>query len=462
MINHVHRWVLFCAAAFCLQASTVDSELPAIVESLEVAPAWSGQSVGFCLLTADDRQYVAYYDHERRMTVAMRQLASTSWSYNTLPEQVNWDSHHYITMSLDRSGQLHLSGNIHSDPLVYFRTTTPYDIQTLERVEQMVGKDEQICTYPQFLKDSSGKLLFLYRSGKSGDGVQLVNRYDETTKTWERLLSAPLFDGLGRVSCYPEGPVLGPDDYFHLVWVWRESGDCKTNFNLCYARSKDMEHWETAAGEPLSLPMTPESHETVVDPVPIEGGMINESTVVGFDALGRVILSYHKFDAEGNTQIYNARFEDDQWVIYQTSDWEYRWFFSGGGTIEVDVDLGPVIVSGDRGLVQGFKHVKHGEGAWILDDKTLKPLESLSAGTELLAREDLPTSAYPDMQVRWKADENAAAFDGRRFFLRWEAPLVTRDKQRENPADPVVLRVLEIRYPDLFDLGMSCIHDGYF
>lgn len=462
MTNRLYKSVLACVAVVCLQASAVDSDVPTIVQSLEVSPAWSGHSVGYCLLTAEDRQYVAYYDHKRRMTVAMRVLDSTTWSYVTLPEQVNWDSHHYITMSLDRSGHLHVSGNIHSDPLVYFRTTTPHEIQTLERVEQMVGKDEEKCTYPQFLKDSSGNLLFLYRSGKSGDGVQLVNRYDETTKTWERLMPSPLFDGLGRVSCYPEGPVLGPDGYFHLVWVWRESGDCKTNFNLCYARSKDMEHWETADGEPLSLPMTPESHKTIIDPVPVEGGMINESTVVGFDNDGRVILSYHKFDTEGNTQIYNARFEKDRWVIYQTSDWDYRWFFSGGGTIEVEVDLGPVIVTEDRKLIQGYKHVKHGEGVWFLDEKTLKPLDAQPAGTQLLGQEDLPTSDYPDMRVRWKADENRALVGVNRFVLRWEAPLVTRDQQRETVADPVMLRVLELRHPDLFDLGTSCIHDGYF
>ncbi|MCX5771973.1 MAG: BNR repeat-containing protein, partial [Candidatus Hydrogenedentes bacterium] len=283
---------------------------PSALQVLDVALAWSGHSVGYCLLTKNERQYVAYYDHERRMTVAMRDLNSSEWVFKCLPERVNWDSHHYITMCLDQEGHLHVSGNMHGDPLVYYRTEKPYDIKTLRREESMVGENEKKCTYPQFLVDAEGELLFLYRGGKSGDGVQLVNRYDVKTKSWSRLLSTPLFDGFGKVSCYPEGPVQGPDGYFHLVWVWRATGACETNHLLCYARSKDMVHWETATGEPISLPMSPDSKATIIDPVPIEGGMINESTVIGFDKRGRTILSYHKFDANGNTQVYNARFEE--------------------------------------------------------------------------------------------------------------------------------------------------------
>jgi len=396
------------------------------------------------------------------MTVAMRDLNSSEWVFNCLPQKVNWDSHHYITMCLDQEGRLHVSGNMHGDPLVYYRTQKPYDIKTLRREESMVGKNEKKCTYPQFLVNAEGELLFLYRDGKSGDGVQLVNRYDVKTKSWSRLLSTPLFDGLGKVSCYPEGPVQGPDGYFHLVWVWRATGACETNHLLCYARSKDMVHWESATGESITLPMSPDSRATIIDPVPIEGGMINESTVIGFDTRGRTILSYHKFDANGNTQIYNARFEQNAWKIYQTSDWKHRWFFSGGGTIEVDVDLGPVMISKSGSLLQAYKHIKYGNGVWVLDENTLKPIVSIPGGPELLGHHNTPTSTYPDIKVRWKEDENRVDFDGCRFFLRWEAPLVNRDAQRDTVAEPVMLRVYKVQHPERFDLRMSCIHDGYF
>ncbi len=183
-----------------------------------------------------------------------------------------------------------------------------------------------------------------------------------------------------------------------------------------------MIHRESAGGKPVALPLTPESRDTIIDPVPVKGGMINESTVIGFDRQDKTILSYHKFDANGYTQIYNARYEDGAWKIYQTSDWEHRWFFSGGGTIEVDVDLGPVTISKSGSLLQGYKHIKYGNGVWILDENSLKPIASVAAGSGLLANHNTPTSAYPGIRVRWKEDEkgsipaNIVTFlDGRRL-----------------------------------------------
>ena len=62
-------------------------------EIVDVAPVWSGHPVGFCLLTRGARQYVAFYDANRQMTVAQRTLDRAEWTMARLPEQVNWDSH---------------------------------------------------------------------------------------------------------------------------------------------------------------------------------------------------------------------------------------------------------------------------------------------------------------------------------------------------------------------------------
>jgi hypothetical protein len=43
---------------------------------VDVAPVWAGHPVGFDLLTHGDRQFVAFYDAERNMTVAARTLGS--------------------------------------------------------------------------------------------------------------------------------------------------------------------------------------------------------------------------------------------------------------------------------------------------------------------------------------------------------------------------------------------------
>jgi hypothetical protein len=275
-------------------------------------------------------------------------LPSKEWTRQVLPTSVKWDSHNYIAMAIDDDGQLHVSGNMHAVPLVYFRTTRAGDVTSLERVEHMVGTEEAKVTYPRFFRGPDGRLIFTYRDGSSGDGNQIYNVYNPKARTWSRLLDRPLTDGQGQRNAYLVGPTLGPDGYYHLVWVWRETPDCATNHTLSYARSRDLVHWEKADGTPLPLPMTLESAD-VVDPVPQHGGMVNGNTVVGFDSQKRVVIGYHKFDAEGNTQIYNARFEDGHWHIQQASDWHYRWDFGGGGSIQFEVGLGPVRPSGKGG-----------------------------------------------------------------------------------------------------------------
>ena len=73
--------------------------------------------------------------------------------------------------------------------------------------------------------------------------------------------------------------------------------------NLSYARSRDLIHWETSAGSPLDLPLTLQTGESV-DPVPVGGGMINGNTAVGMDSQNRPIVTYHKHDLSGNTQVF--------------------------------------------------------------------------------------------------------------------------------------------------------------
>ena len=53
-------------------------------------------------------QYVAYYDHEHRMIIAMRDPASAEWIFKRLSLRVNWESHPYITMHMDQEGHLHV------------------------------------------------------------------------------------------------------------------------------------------------------------------------------------------------------------------------------------------------------------------------------------------------------------------------------------------------------------------
>lgn len=433
-----------CVATFLVGCRTAPSA-PKVAMSLDVSQVWAGHPVGFCLLTEGNRQYLGYYDQHRRMTVAARKLDSTTWDYHVLPQVIGWDSHNYITIAVDNDGFLHLSGNMHCNPLVYFRSTSPHDIHTFRRIPQMTGLLEDRVTYPRFLTGPDNRFLFTYRHGGSGRGDQIYNLYDLKTRSWTRLLDAPLTDGRGKMNAYFHGPVRGPDGFFHLVWVWRDTPNCYTNHDLCYARSTDMVNWQTAAAKPLTLPITIDTSGVVVDPVGVKGGIINGNTKIGFDSKNRVILSYHKFDRNGNTQLFNARLEGTQWKFYQTTDWSYRWFFEGGGAIHFEIRVHPVVSIG-RDLIQKYQHDKYGSGTWKLDEQTLKPIGEVTLMRLRPEKLEKARSDYPGMQVNWRGDDGKSRDCDTKYFLRWETLGANRDWPRETIPPPTVLTLYEFKY----------------
>ena len=248
-----------CLAASCLAG--------AVSGGMLVDRVWSGHPVGFDILTERGHQFIAYYDSERRLTVKGRRLGAADWTTvhpegtevaarKRMSNVTGWDSHNYLTMVLDRDGCLHLSGNMHADPLVYYRTSRPFDLTSLERIDRMTGERENRTTYPRFLTNDTGDLVFRYRDGGSGDGSDLYNIYDPQKREWRRLFDGPLLDGGGKRSAYSTVPQQGPDGRFHMIWMWRETPDAMTNHTLSYARSRDLIHWETSSGKPLALPIT--------------------------------------------------------------------------------------------------------------------------------------------------------------------------------------------------------------
>jgi hypothetical protein len=411
--------------------------LPAAPRVIDISPVWSGHPAGFDLLTQGDRQFVAFYDDQRRMTIGSRALNSTQWKLVRLPSQIGWDSHNYVTMAIDNAGYIHVSGNMHVHSLIYFRSSKPLDIDSFEELNRMTGKEEARCTYPVFFRGPANELIFRYRDGRSGSGNEMYNVYDEKTRQWRRLLDQPLTDGQGRMNAYPSGPVRGPDGYFHLVWVWRNTPDCSTNHDLSYARSKDMVHWETSAGKPLSLPMRVDTAE-IVDPVPVKGGIINGCARVSWDSKKRPLITYHKFDENGKTQAYCARIENGKWKSYVLSDWDYRWYFEGGGSIPFEIHLGGVSVVGGGKLALDYTHPKSGSGRIIFDESTMKPIaKEPSQPRPWPAALDKPESEFPGMSPKF--------LQHGKYLLRWETLGPNRDRPREGPLPgPSMLRLYEL------------------
>jgi hypothetical protein len=418
-----------------------------VLKKHEIAKVWAGHPVGFAILTQGGRQIIAYYDAERRMCLASRELHSDSWHYEVLPSSTGWDSHNYLTMTIDDEQHIHLAGNMHCVPLIYFRSTRPMDISSLEQLPSMVGSEEKRCTYPRFMRGANRELIFAYRDGQSGNGNDIYNVYDHKTRQWQRLLDQALTDGEGQMNAYCVGPKAGPDGFFHLCWVWRDNYNCDTNHNLSYARSRDLRQWETVAGEPVSLPMTLASPGLIVDPTPrARSGMINMGINIGFDAQQRVILSYHKYDEKGHSQIYNARREGERWNIVQTSDWDWRWEFTGGGCVPCEVSGGAVRPDVDGFLAQSYRNREKGSGTWKLDANSLKPVGKIHVKRDKMPADwDKIEGTFPGLQrksTRSVADDGSGII----YLLRWETLPVNRDRPRPEPwPEASTLTLWEVR-----------------
>lgn len=427
----------------CLLAIT-SGAVKADVKAVDVSPVWAGHPVGFSLLTHGDLQFVAFYDDQRQLTLAQRTLSSTKWKFKRLPTFVGWDSHNYVTMALDRDNILHVSGNMHVVPLIYFRGSKPLDIDSVKSVKQMTGDREKHVTYPKFYSTPSGQLVFAYRDGRSGSGDNLMNVFDEKTSTWRRFLDTPLMAGNGQMNAYMIDPEKGADGYYHVTWVWRNTPDASSNHDLSYIRSKDWVHWETINGISVQLPVTIKTPGVIVDPIPEKGGIVNGTGVVGFDQSGKLIISYFKFDSKGNTQLYLARFENGEWKHYQASDWKFRCDFEGGGTLVKQLRVGAVSWSNGT-LSIPIWHKIYGSGVWKIDPATMKLKEKIPAPDRdpALAPLGKVESTFPGMQVNWSPDIGKGP--GKTSYrLRWESLSSNRDQSRNPPLpSPSILRVIE-------------------
>ncbi len=412
-------------------------------ESLDIAEVPSGFPVRFCLLTNGGRQYVAFYDRHRRMTIAARSLNSSHWQYQVLPATVGWDSHNYITMAIDRDNHLHVSGNMHCVELIYFRSDEPGDITTLRRY-QMTGRREDRTTYPVFLTDPEGELVFGYRHGSSGNGQRIFNRYNRDTRTWSRLLDQPLLDGEGKRNAYPSGPIRGPDGWFYMNWVWRDTPDCATNHHLSCARSKDLVHWESVSGTPVTLPIRLSDQSLWVDPVPAGGGIINGCQKMVFDTDNRPVITYHRADASGNMQIYAARPHDGRWTLSRLTDWNKPVNFSGRGSMGfIGIRLSALSRAEPGILTMTYRHRDYGSGRLVIDEKTLLPLDQTISVPPLYPRElNRVRSEFKGMQVRRATDSGTSGSSDVHYVLQWETLGTNFDRPREPPLPaPSMLRI---------------------
>ncbi|KAA5433784.1 neuraminidase, partial [Bacteroides cellulosilyticus] len=277
----MNRYILsFSLLLFLSVASMLRAQQPRLVE---VGKGYSCTSVNTTifrhnsLVTKGNTQYISYYDADGYLVLGKRKLKSDRWTLNRTQYKGNVkDAHNGISMMLDGEGYLHVSFDHHGHRLNYCRSVAPYSLELGDK-EAMTGVDEGNVTYPEFYLLSGGDLLFVYRSGSSGRGNLVMNRYSVKEKKWYRVQDV-LIDGEEQRNAYWQ-LYVDSKGTIHLSWVWRETGGVETNHDLCYACSFDNGvTWQKADGEKYELPIRADNAEYVCR-IPQNSGLINQTSM---------------------------------------------------------------------------------------------------------------------------------------------------------------------------------------
>ena len=460
-MKFVRRCLLLVAGSAVLTSTARSEE---VVRDWEVDRSWSAHpSSPPILVTAGPSQYLAYYNAERRLTLAWRHLGADVWQQRHFPVVTRWatGAHAMIGLTVDRTGVIHLvpyrrdlSEQPEAPPnMIYFRSARPHDPQSME-VTHMVSPGEPNPSYPVFLTGDDGALYFEYREGGSGSGNQRINRYDPEKRIWEPMLN--LLDGRGEMSAYG-GPRLGPDGRWHCLWMWRDTPSADSNHTISYMVSPDLRTWKSACGKDLALPVNSDNPLVVIDPAKPKEGLLNPLQWLGFDSRKRPVATYHIYAPCGNSAIYVARFEEGGWKRVAAHVWGFRWDFGGGGAIPCPLGAGPVKPVGNGRLELRVWSEREGSRRIILDEATLAPIddpepETASSGHRTSTWRSERSKAEIDfpqrpMRVQWLRDHGKTDETGIHYEVRWEAgPVNHGDRPVPEPwPEPTPLRVFKLR-----------------
>lgn len=298
------------------------------------------------LVTEGDTQYIAYYAPDGYLVLGKRKLGDSQWILQRSPYKGNVaDAHNVISMMVDGAGYIHVAFDHHGHPLNYCRSVEPGSLE-LGPKEQMTGKDEQDVTYPEFYRMPDGNLIFVYRSGISGRGNLIMNRYDVKTRRWERVQDV-LIDGEGKRNAYWQ-LYVDAQGTIHLSWVWRETWLVETNHDLAYAYSADQgKTWHKSTGETYTLPIR-EGNAEYAWRIPQNSELINQTSMCT-DAEGHPYIVTYWRDADSEVPQYRVVWNDGtRWNMRQVMERKQSFSLKGGGTKMIPIARPRIVIDGDK------------------------------------------------------------------------------------------------------------------
>lgn len=371
--------MLIAASGLSAQAKTPSVSLK------EVGTGYAATSVntavfrGSSIATHGDTQYISYYDGDGYVTLGKRKLGDDKWTISRTQYKGNVkDGHNVISIGVDGDGYLHVSFDHHGHPLHYAKSVAPGSLE-LGPLVPMTGSDENDVTYPEFYTMPDGDMLFAYRSGASGRGNLVLNRYSTKDKQWTRVHDI-LIDGEGDRNAYWQ-MYVDAEGTIHLSWVWRETWLVETNHDLCYARSKDGGRtWQRSDGSDYNLPITLATAEKAWD-IPQNSELINQTSMTA-DTKGNPFIATYWRDAGSDVPQYRLVWHDGgKWNMSTVGNRTAPFSLSGGGTKMIPISRPRIVSDGkkacyifrdqERGSKVSIAYTPHlGKSDWQIKDVT--------------------------------------------------------------------------------------------
>lgn len=364
IIRKIILSAIIATGAIFLNPETTDAK-PRLPEASlsRIGDGYSRTSVntavfrGNSVVSHGDCQYAAYYDREGYVVVAKRKHGESNWeTRRTQYKGKISDGHNVISIGVDGKGYLHLSFDHHGHPLRYCRSVAPGSLE-FGPLSPMIGEGEKDVTYPEFYTLPDGEIIFAYRSGASGRGNLVLNRYSVETGKWSRLHDV-LIDGEGKRNAYWQ-MYADPKGTLHLSWVWRETWLVETNHDLCYARSDDGgKTWKRSDGTQYNLPIT-ESTAEIAWKIPQNSELINQTGMTA-DSKGHPFIATYWRDAGSDVPQYRLVWHDGKkWDMSTVGNRATPFSLSGGGTKMIPISR-PRIASDGKKAYYIFRDVERG------------------------------------------------------------------------------------------------------
>lgn len=352
-----------CASALSATDNGADNTHAVKSSLLPAGEGFSQTSVntavfrGSSVATHGDTQYISYYDKDGYVVLGKRKIGSPDWTLRRTQYKGNIsDGHNVISIGVDGDGYLHVSFDHHGHPLRYAVSVAPGSLE-LGPMKAMTGNNENDVTYPEFYTMPDGDMIFAYRSGASGRGNLVLNRYLTKERRWERIHDV-LIDGENARNAYWQ-MFVDPQGVIHLSWVWRETWLVETNHDLCYARSADGGRtWQRSDGSAYSLPITMATAEKAWE-IPQNSELINQTSMTA-DSEGLPYIATYWRDADSDVPQYRLVWHDGgKWNMSRVGNRTTPFSLSGGGTKMIPISR-PRIASDGKKAYYLFRDSERG------------------------------------------------------------------------------------------------------